>query len=236
MLRFKNKLRNIKLLVQRSIGRELWYPIQVKCQRLRLGTDYGGWTVCPTNITKDSVVYSFGIGEDITFDLGLIERFGVTIFAFDPSPKSIQWAKQQRLPDEFRFYEYGLADYDGVATFFPPENPNHVSFSLLSNQPQSSEEVIEAQVYRLKTIMDLLGHSRLDVLKMDIEGAEYAAIEDIVSSGLTIGQLLVEFHHGSNNISASLRKTKLSINIPKSAGYKIFDISLTGREFAFLKN
>ena len=36
----------------------------------RLGTDYGGWIV-PQNmhLSSDSVMYSAGVGEDISFDL-----------------------------------------------------------------------------------------------------------------------------------------------------------------------
>ena len=36
----------------------------------KLGTDYGGWYV-PTNLNLDekSIVYSGGVGEDISFDL-----------------------------------------------------------------------------------------------------------------------------------------------------------------------
>ena len=41
-----------------------------------------------------------------------------------------------------------------------------------------------------------LGHDHLDVLKMDIEGAEYAVLDDMLQSDILPDQLLVEFHHG----------------------------------------
>ena len=31
------------------------------------------------------MVYSFGVGQDISWDLAMIERFGVTVHAFDPA-------------------------------------------------------------------------------------------------------------------------------------------------------
>jgi len=34
-----------------------------------------------------AVVYSLGIGEDISFDLALIEKYGARVHAFDPTPK-----------------------------------------------------------------------------------------------------------------------------------------------------
>src|SRR5262245_55558008 len=64
---------------------------QFKCPSIRLGSIYGGWWVRPERVRQDSIVYSFGIGRDITYDLGLIERFGVTVHAFDPTPICLNW-------------------------------------------------------------------------------------------------------------------------------------------------
>ena len=40
----------------------------------------------------------------------------------------------------------------------------------------------------------MLGHSKIDVLKMDIEGAEYSVLNQVLNSNIEIGQILVEFH------------------------------------------
>ena len=40
---------------------------------------------------------------------------------------------------------------------------------------------MKGAVYRLPSIMRMLGHSQLDMLKMDIEGAEYGVIADLLS-------------------------------------------------------
>jgi hypothetical protein len=42
----------------------------------RFGTYYGGWNL-PTNInlTEQSVIYSAGVGEDISFDILLQEQY-----------------------------------------------------------------------------------------------------------------------------------------------------------------
>lgn len=49
-------------------------------------------------------------------------------------------------------------------------------------------------VRRLGTIMSELGHTRLDLLKMDIEGAEFAVVRDMLSSRIEVDQLVVEVH------------------------------------------
>ena len=37
--------------------------------------------------------HSGGVGEDASFDLGIIERFGCSVFAFDPTPRAIAFAE-----------------------------------------------------------------------------------------------------------------------------------------------
>src|SRR5215217_3108537 len=45
----------------------------------RLGSRYGGWTIPTSLLSSDSICYSAGVGEDVTFDLALIERLGCDV-------------------------------------------------------------------------------------------------------------------------------------------------------------
>lgn len=159
--------------------RRTQYP-EFKVQEIRPterhGSPYGGWVIDPSTVNDESIIYSFGIGDDISFDLSLIKEFNCQIFAFDPTPKSIAWIESQNLPPQFHFFTYGIAGYDGRALFHPPPVDNHVSYSVINNSQNPSQSV-EAAVFRLETIMEMLGHSRVDILKMDIEGAEYDVID-----------------------------------------------------------
>jgi len=195
-----------------------------------LGTEYGGYEILPELIKPDSVVYSVGIGEDVSFDLGLIERFGCTVHGFDPTPRSLSWVASQNLPEQFVIHPYGLAEFDGVARFAPPENPAYVSHSVLAAHPG---ERIELPVKRLGTVMRELRHDRLDVLKLDIEGAEYAVLDDLLAGGLLPRQLLVEFHHGLGGVALST--TEAALDRLKAVGYRVFDARITGREFSLVR-
>jgi hypothetical protein len=66
-----------------------------RCSTEFLGTVYGGWTICLDGISESSIVYSFGVGEDASFDLAVIERYGAEVHAFDPTPSSIDWVNKQ---------------------------------------------------------------------------------------------------------------------------------------------
>jgi FkbM family methyltransferase len=228
-------------LIKRILGkvkRKVFPPVrlgqvQIDRQRLELGAyGVGVWTVDPTLLTKDSTVYCVGVGEDISFDLGLISRFGCTVHAMDPTPRSIQYVREQKPPEQFRMHEWGLAARDGQVTFYPPENPRHVSHTFLARK-ETEHLAITVQVLSLGTIMNRLGHIKLDLLKIDIEGAEYEVIDDIVARNYPITQLLIEFHHRFPQVGNS--KTVEAIRKLNDAGYKIFAISESAEEYSFIR-
>ena len=192
---------------------------------------FGRLTLNPRLLTRDSVVYAFGIGDDITFDLGLIARFGCHVHAFDPAPDSIAWAKKQQTPPKWILHEFGLCDIDGVITLYPPDNPEWVANTVFSRQYSTSTGTA-CPVHRLETIMGMLGHDHIDLLKMNIEGGEYAAIEDLLKTRLPVRQLLVSFHHHFKEIGVV--KTLDAIRALNAIGYYTFSTSFNGQEVAFL--
>lgn len=208
---------------------------QIQCEYVYLGTKYGGWAICPEQLPPEAIVYSFGIGEDISFDLALAEQFDVEIYAFDPTPRAIEWVNKQHLPEKFHVLDYGLEALDGVTTFYPPENPAYVSHTTLA-RPQTAEQAIEVTMKRLSTIMQALGHTHVDILKMDIEGSEYDVIEEITpflsESSVFVGQILVEFH--PQFIDDGVKKTMKSVKLLNDLGYKIFYVAPNTNELSFV--
>jgi hypothetical protein len=90
----------------------------VKLNHTWYGNTYGGFYIYPDLLDENSIIYSFGIGEDISFDKALIEKHNCNIYGFDPTPKSINWIKGQNLPKEFCFYEFGISDKSGNVDFY----------------------------------------------------------------------------------------------------------------------
>ena len=159
---------------------------------VKLGSAYGGWVIPATLLEESSVCYCVGVGEDITFDLALIERFGCQVFAFDPTPRAIQHVKATTSAvGSFHFYPVGLWSADGRLKFFAPQNPCHVSHSIVNLQGTTG--YFEAECKRLSTIMRELEHTSLDLLKLDIEGAEYEVLSSLLEDNIRIKVLCVEF-------------------------------------------
>lgn len=195
-----------------------------------IGSRYGGWPVIDGSLDETSLVYSVGVGFDISFDLGVIARFGCKVLALDPTPFSAQWVAGQGIPDErFDFRPIGLAGADGVVDFVAPEN-DPSCFS----KPQTIGAEIGARcrVARLSTLVAENGGRVPDLLKMDIEGFEYEVLMDVLEGDVLPAQLAVEFHHGLFGIPNSA--TIDVVDRALLAGYEIFYISDIGREYGFV--
>ena len=220
-----------------------------RVETINCGSEYGGFAIYDKNIKRKrkSIVFSFGVGEDISFDLDLIERYNCEVYAFDPTPKSINWVKKQNIDDRFHFFPYGISDRDGMEKFHLPKNPEYVSGSVLSSEALS-ESTIDVQMKRFSTIVsELQVGGYIDILKMDIEGSEFSVIPDILNSDIHINQICVEIHYrmkikeNSNKISKVLANSLLNkhlINIMKQMkkrNYVCINISNTYEEFTFLK-
>lgn len=173
-------------ILTKSIKQQSFYKLE------KIGSDYGGWFVPTELIKSDWICYCAGVGEDITFDLGLIDRFSCHIYAFDPTPRSAAYvAKTASNQPKFHFYEVGLWSEDKRLKFFAPKNPNHVSHSVVNLQ--KTDNFFEAACKKISTIMQKIGHSKIDLLKMDVEGAEYEVLNDIIKSRIDVGIIGVEF-------------------------------------------
>jgi FkbM family methyltransferase len=228
----KELLKKIDLL----LGRDLYYKPETKEKVKWFGDKYAGFYVAPRLLEgRRGIIYSFGVGTNISFDLELIDGFDCDVFAFDPTPKSIEWIKNQKLPANFNFYEFGIDKKDGMVEFYLPDNPDHVSATVFSESPVKKTKVVTVPMKSFGSIINELGHTQIDVLKLDIEGSEYDVLNFVLESGVAIRQILIEFHHRMPYIKDGLNKTKNSVELLRNNGYVISRVSATLEEYSFIK-
>src|SRR5262249_717350 len=112
----------------------------------------------------------------------------------------------------FRFVPVGLWSSDTEQQFHAPANPEHVSHSITDRHSESS---FTAQCRSVPSLMHELGHERLDILKLDIEGAEYEVLTSVLDADVRVKLILVEFHR-----VGPLARTISMIDRVRSAGYE----------------
>lgn len=230
----KATLTKIKYKVLNLVTGGLKYPLVHKCPKRWYGSDYGGFYLNPDLLNEHSVVYSFGIGEDISFDEAVISKHNCKVFGFDPTPKSINWIKTRHdVPKRFHFLEYGVDTKTHYVTFFLPKNEAHISGSLVKTSNVSESAAIEVPMKKFCDIVRELKHSHVDVLKMDIEGAEYNVVEDVLNESIEIKQLLIEIH--DRFFLDGRERSARMFEILYAKGYALFGKSESNEELSFIK-
>ena len=147
--------------------------------------NYESWGLDLSKIERGCLVYSFGVGRTMDWELEVVRKLGARLHAFDPTPSSVAWMAQQEFPEEISTHSWGLSNRDGPLDVFPPkrqsgENYTQERLRYVSNH----HKPIQVQAKRLVTIMAALGHAKIDVLKLDIEGAEFQAVPDFIDAGI----------------------------------------------------
>ncbi|KAI0781889.1 methyltransferase domain-containing protein [Abortiporus biennis] len=131
----------------------------------RIGTmgDGGKWVCGMDRIArqKDCVIYSFGVNGESSFESELLERApGCQIWGYDFSVNSFGPEIEQvpSLKSRSHFFPYALSAKDNHAPgVHPPE-------------------------YTLQTLMEINGHDFIDILKVDIEGAEFESLISFIEA------------------------------------------------------
>jgi FkbM family methyltransferase len=138
------------------------------------------------------------------------------------------------LPPQFVFHDCGIASFDGTLDFYPPRKDGNTHYSHeRRGRWFDRRKPIGGRVLRLSTIMRELGHDRIDVLKLDVEGSEFEVIPDLVDSGVVVDQLLVEIHYRFR--SRSFRQGMALIDRVKASGMRCVHVSERGFEFSLVR-
>lgn len=146
----------------------------------------------PVGLLEEGFVcYCIGVGDRVTFDLDLVER-GCRVFAFDPTPESIEYMKRVDYDEErLTFEPYGVWSENTTLRFFAPAASGGVNWSVVDLH--STGEYFTAECKTLSTLMAEHGHDRIDLLKLDVEGAWEPILDSMLRDGIRPRILVVEF-------------------------------------------
>jgi len=228
--------RRVRVLFRRVIGSEPTIRIKKKIPLKYYGNGgYGGWFIPDGSLQADSIIVDAGLGEDISFSESIIFELGCMVHGFDPTPKSIAYVKDRTCTKKnFFLHALGIAGSNRDSIFFLPNNSNHVSGSI-SESPHLGEIQIAVKLIDFEALLRIIGADKIDLLKIDIEGAEYEFLDSdsFLRNAHRVKILCIEFHHRWSQFGASA--TKKAVSSLENAGFVcIWRNSETNEEFTFL--
>jgi FkbM family methyltransferase len=174
-LNYKDNQNEIEILKDVFYNRAYsdYFPFYKKATVVNVGAHYGYFSIfAKNNLDEDS-----------------------KIIAIEPSKANFKQLKKNILDckiDNVSYFNFAVGDKNGRSKLYQGQNPNH---SIMDNYVLSSEQFEEIEVKTLERLIQELDINKIDFLKMDCEGAEYAIFNstpDYIFDKITT--ISMEFH------------------------------------------
>ncbi|QIK78074.1 FkbM family methyltransferase [Sphingomonas piscis] len=171
------------------------------------------------------VIYSFGVGNDVTFDTEAADLFEVPVYMFDPTPAVADFMKQYEGDQRLVFKNQGIFSRDAELKLYTSDKV--LNSSLYPIHGKEKHEIVRCRT--LDGFMAENGHDRVDILKMDVEGVADDVLEQIMDeTQIRPLQIVTEFEiKGIENPLTYLPRLPAVVQKLKDNGYMIFNQLLT---------
>lgn len=210
------------------------------CLMQRVGGDpsrgnYGAWPICVNMLEhmyaslRELDIVSVGIGSDASFDCEMALRYNASVLLLDPTIRhetfiSLRLKHKGCIRMRLSFLMVGIGARTQTIAFKRSMNKKIGSMSTASNTIDGHGPYIDSgysgQVLDISTILELRRTEYFDVLKMDVEGAEF----DVVAAWCqmrtapatlllieTHERMLVDGRHRLDQLDACLRTLGYSV-------------------------
>lgn len=200
-----------RLVSRRWLARRL---VASPAALVRLGHGHAAWWA-PAAIAPGSVAYCGGVGLDATYDFALADALGLEVHSFDPTPHAIAYmARENR--GRVQFHPWGMMGEDRVVQFHAPFDLAHGNW--FAENLHATDRTFSAECLTIGSIMRRLGHRRIDLLKIDIEGSWFSVIPAMLAEGIHPPVVCIEF-----DSPAPLWRVRQVTLALEAAGYRAVD-------------
>ncbi len=203
----------IKKIIPVPIRKILWilngtirYPFKTPLERA-----YFRWKLTKSenkrycyDLNEDSVVFDGG-GYKGDFADEIVKRYNPKVYIFEPVHEfadliSIRFKDNEKV----KVYKFGLSDYSS-------QNKMYISEDGSSVYCNNSKQMETVSMVNIVEFIEENAIDKIDLLKLNIEGGEYAVLDKLFESGYIriVKYLQIQFHNVSDN-SISRMKEQIS--------------------------
>ena len=153
-------------------------------------------------------------------------RSDIAIHAYEPSSENLRLLRQNLVlngvENRVTTYRAAVSDCDGSVHLRVSGATDAFAVSGPIARVNGSESVEEVPARTLQSILGDIGTDRLDLLKMDVEGSEYAVLESSPEAIAKCDLVVMEWHgdprgrRGHAWLIDRLRRLKFGVNCPRA--------------------
>jgi FkbM family methyltransferase len=164
------------------------------------------------NIENLDTVFDIGANNGL-FTLYLLNKGCKKVYAFEPNNKTEKNIKSiLKDYDNYELIKKAVYTHDDGITFYTSENNStigSINRSHVLAQGYAAENTVES--ISLNTFIQENGITKIDLIKMDVEGAEYDVIENLEDYIFDItDSFLIEYHSNQNGVAKKMVEKILS--------------------------
>lgn len=231
---------------------EQFFP-KFNCELIRLGNDSdGGYVISKKSVENSKLLISFGLSNDWSFEEAYTNMTDKKVYCYDLSVNNFFWIKNfiksvlnilflRDVKENFK----NLISYLRYKIFFGNKNNFHIKkyiFPLNNKKNFYKKE----NITDLNEILKIIKESCY--LKIDIEGAEYRILDQIIFNQSKIDGISIEFHDFDIHLNLirnfinqlDLEIVHLHVNnfglINKNSVPSVVEISFAKKEFIDTNN
>tara|TARA_Y100000816_G_C26077478_1_gene567369 strand:- start:622 stop:1491 length:870 start_codon:yes stop_codon:yes gene_type:complete len=151
-------------------------------------------------LNNSSIIYSFGVGENLNFEKKVSDLYDCKVYCFDPTSLAINFIKNEKFNKNNIFFEpYGIWIEDGKVKFYEQEiNQDGNTGGSITNLFETENYTL-LDCYKLSTLMKKNNHSKIDVIKLDIEGACIEVMNNFLKDNILPNQIVAEFEYSETD-------------------------------------
>ena len=216
---------------------------------VNFGSKTSGWDIVPNDSLVNSEIISCGVGEDISFEIELINKYNCRVILIDPTPRSIHHYNNiiknlghKKKTKYSSTANQKITSYDlkkikkknlilikkaiynknnKVLNFFSPINKNNVSHSLILNENLSKKNFLSIKTISIDKIIKTNHIRNLNLIKLDIEGIAPQIILDMMTKKIFPKQICFELDELNYSDFGKFNQILLLKKISKKNGYAL---------------